>query len=79
MYFNTISFKNGRVLSFRTEIPYSVDKTADDWSVVTDAVTGQTLSFRGSEVVTIASAQQTEEKKKTTKKTPKIKASITTE
>lgn len=79
MYFNTISFKNGRVLSFRTEIPYSVDKTADDWSVVTDAVTGQTLSFRGSEVVTIASAKQTEEKKQPAKKKPKVKTSITTE
>lgn len=78
MYLNVISFKNGRVLSFRTETPYSVDKTSTEWSIITDAKTSQILSFRGSEVVTIATAKETTETKKNGKKRG-LKTSITNE
>lgn len=65
MYFNVISFKNGKTLQFQMETPYSVDKLKEpdpmdqygDWNLVTDATNGQTLSFRGAEVVTIASVE----------------------
>lgn len=64
MYLNVISFKNGKTLAFRTDTPYSVNKlnednTADrfgDWNLVTDSGTGEIMSFRGSEVVTISTA-----------------------
>lgn len=78
MYKNIVSFKNGRVMMFETEIPYSIEKTNDEWSVIVDAKTNQVLSFRGSEVVTIASAKIKAEPKKTSKK-PKIKTAITAE
>lgn len=62
MYLNVISFKNGKTLAFRTDTPYSVNKlnednTADrfgDWNLVTDSGTGEIMSFRGSEIVTIS-------------------------
>lgn len=64
MYLNVISFKNGKTLAFRTDTPYSVNKlnednTADrfgDWNLVTDNGTGEIMSFRGSEIVTISTA-----------------------
>lgn len=64
MYLNVISFKNGKTLAFRTDTPYSVNKlnednTADrfgDWNLVTDSGTGEIMSFRGSEIVTISTA-----------------------
>ena len=64
MYLNVISFKNGKTLAFRTDTPYSVnelneDNTADrfgDWNLVTDSGTGEIMSFRGSEIVTISTA-----------------------
>ena len=64
MYLNVISFKNGKTLAFRTDTPYSVNKlnednTADrfgDWNLVTDSRTGEIMSFRGSEIVTISTA-----------------------
>ena len=64
MYLNVISFKNGKTLAFRTDTPYSVNKlnednTADrfgDWNLVTDSGTGEIMSFRGSELVTISTA-----------------------
>ena len=64
MYLNVISFKNGKTLAFRTDKPYSVNKlnednTADrfgDWNLVTDSGTGEIMSFRGSEIVTISTA-----------------------
>lgn len=81
MYFNVISFKNGKTLGFQSETPYSVEKTANDWSVVTDAKTGQILSFRGSEVVTIATAkaEPKTENKTDKKKKPALKTSVETE
>lgn len=65
MYLNVISFKNGKTLQFQSVVPYSVDKVKEpspadqygDWNLVTDEVNGQTLSFRGSEIVTIASIE----------------------
>ena len=64
MYLNVISFKNGKTLAFRTDTAYSVNKldednTADrfgDWNLVTDSGTGEIMSFRGSEIVTISTA-----------------------
>nr|DAO87644.1 MAG TPA: hypothetical protein [Caudoviricetes sp.] len=56
MYLNVISFKNGKTLAFQSKVPYSVDKVVDNWNLVTDEVNGQILSFRGSEIVTIATA-----------------------
>ena len=78
MYRNIVSFKNGRAMTFDTEIPYSIDKTADEWSVIVDLKTNTTLSFKGSEVVTIASTEIKAEPKKTGKK-PAIKTTITEE
>lgn len=65
MYLNMISFKNGTRLQFQSLLPYSVDKIKEptpedqysDWNLITDERTGQILSFRGSEIVTIASAK----------------------
>lgn len=56
MYLNVISFKNGKTLAFQRKVPYSVDKVVDNWNLVTDEANGQILSFRGSEIVTIATA-----------------------
>lgn len=56
MYLNVISFKNGKTLAFQSKVPYSVDKVVDNWNLVTDEANGQILSFRGSEIVTIATA-----------------------
>lgn len=64
MYLNVISFKNGKTLQFQSVVPYSVDKVKEpspadqygDWNLVTDEVNGQILSFRGTEIVTIATA-----------------------
>lgn len=78
MFKNMVSFKNGRVMTFDTEVPYSIEKTKDEWSVIVDTKTNQVLSFKGSEVVTIASAEIKAEKKKTGKK-PAIKTAITEE
>lgn len=78
MYKNVVSLKNGRVMMFETEVPYSIEKTKEEWSVIVDTKTNQVLSFKGSEIVTIASAKVTVEKKKTSKK-PNIKTAITEE
>lgn len=56
MYLNVISFKNGKTLAFQSKVPYSVDKVVENWNLVTDAANGQILSFRGTEIVTIATA-----------------------
>ena len=79
MYKNIVSFKNGRVLMFETEVPYSIDKTKEEWSIIADTKTDQVLSFRGSEVVSIASAKVQAEPKKKTGKKPAIKTKITEE
>ena len=78
MFKNMVSFKNSRVMTFDTETPFSIDKLTDEWSVIVDAKTNQVLSFKNSEVVTIASAEIKAEKKKTGKK-PAIKTAITEE
>ena len=58
MYLNVISFKNGKTLAFQTKVPFSVDKLdGNEFLVVTDESNGQILSFRTSEVVTIANAK----------------------
>lgn len=54
MYLNVISFKNGKTLPFQTKVPFSLDKLENEWIVVTDEVNGRILSFKCSEVVTIA-------------------------
>ena len=56
MYLNVISFKNSKTLEFQSKVPYSVDKVVNNWNLVTDEANGQILSFRGSEIVTIATA-----------------------
>ena len=78
MYKNIVSFKNGRVLMFETNTPYSIDKTKEEWNIIVDTKTNHTLSFRGSEIVTIASAKIESETKKTGKK-QNIKTAITEE
>lgn len=64
MYLNVISFKNGKTLPFQTKVPFSLDKLDNEWIVVTDEVNGQILSFKCSEVVTIANAEVKEKSKK---------------
>jgi len=64
MYLNVISFKNGKTLPFQTKVPFSLDKLENEWIVVTDEVNGQILSFKTSEVVTIANAEVKEKSKK---------------
>jgi hypothetical protein len=64
MYLNVISFKNGKTLPFQTKVPFSLDKLDNEWIVVTDEVNGQILSFKTSEVVTIANAEVKEKSKK---------------
>lgn len=64
MYLNVISFKNGKTLPFQTKVPFSLDKLDNEWIVVTDEVNGQILSFKTSEVVTIANAVVKEKSKK---------------
>ena len=57
MYLNVLSFKNGKTLAFQTTIPFIIDKLeGNEFLVVTDEVNDQILSFRTSEVVTIANA-----------------------
>ena len=55
MYLTIITFKNGRAIPFQSEVPYSADKVVDGWNLITDKKTGQIISFRGEEIVTIAS------------------------
>lgn len=55
MYLTIITFKNGRAIPFQSEVPYSADKVTDGWNLITDKKTGQIISFRGEEIVTIAS------------------------
>lgn len=66
MYLNVISFKNGKTLPFQTKVPFSIDKLDNEWIVVTDEVNGQILSFKTSEVVTIANAVVKSESEKPT-------------
>lgn len=66
MYLNVISFKNGKTLPFQTKVPFSLDKLDNEWIVVTDEVNGQILSFKTSEVVTIANAVVKSESEKPT-------------
>ena len=67
MYLNVLSFKNGKTLAFQTKVPFSVDKLeGNEFLVVTDEANGQILSFRTSEVVTIANAVVNSEDKKPT-------------
>ena len=77
MYLNVISFKNGKTLAFQTKVPFSVDKLeGNEFLVVTDEVNGQILSFRTSEVVTIANAVV---KSTTCKKAKGFKTKVTEE
>ena len=66
MYLNVLSFKNGKTLPFQTKVPFSLDKLDNEWIVVTDEVNGQILSFKTSEVVTIANAVVKSESEKPT-------------
>lgn len=70
MYMNTISFKNGRLVGFRSEIPYSTDKVAEGWNIIVDDSTKAVVSFRGSEIVTLVSELERE------KTEPKLSANI---
>lgn len=87
MYINVVSFKNGHTVAFKTEAPFSVDQMADNWNLITDKDTGYIISFKGSEVVTIASKPVTKGDKlyprnntaKRTGKKPAIKTAVTTE
>ena len=74
MYLNTVCMKCGRVIPFQSVVPYSVDKIAEGWNLITDEVNGQIISIRGSEIASVCSqdceklAKSPEPKKNTTKK-----------
>lgn len=70
MYINTISFKNGRLVGFRSELPYSTDKIAEGWNIIVDDSTKAVVSFKGSEIVTLVSELERE------KKEPKLSDNI---
>ena len=73
MYLNVLSFKNGKTLAFQSKVPFSIDKLeGNDFLVITDESNGQILSFRTSEVVTIANA-----KSPTCKKAKGFKSTVT--
>lgn len=57
MYFNLITFRNGKSASFTTELPYSTDKVSEGWNVIAITDKKQTVSFRGSEVVSIVNQE----------------------
>ncbi|MDU3434306.1 MAG: hypothetical protein E6005_07690 [Peptostreptococcus sp.] len=71
MFINVLSFKNGKTIVFKSETPYSVNKLNEttgadkygDWNLVTDSSTGEVMSFRGTEVVTISTVPIKEELK----------------
>lgn len=63
MYTNTISFKNGRLVGFRSEIPFSTDKVAEGWNIIVDSSSGAVISFKGSEIVTLVSELEREKPK----------------
>jgi len=79
MYFNVVSFKNSKTVAFTSDVPFSIDKLGTDWSIVTDAKTGQVISFKNSEVTAILSNKvETKKSVKRTKK-PNIKTEIVSE
>lgn len=69
MYLNVITFKNSKTCAFTTELPYSTDKVSEGWNIIAITDKKQTVSFRGSEVVSIVNQEITGEIKK---KAPKI-------
>lgn len=73
MYLTIITFKNGRAIPFQSEVPYSADKVTDGWNLITDKKTGQIISFRGEEIVTIASRPDKRNLIDTRKKYPPVK------
>lgn len=79
MYFNVVSFKNSKTIAFTSEVPYSLDKLSTDWSIITDAKTGQIISFKNSEVTAILSNKVEANKGKKPKKKPNIKTEIVSE
>ena len=76
MYKNIVTFKNGRAMVFETNMPFSIDKLQNEWTIIIDSKTKTTLNFKSSEVVTIASSEIKQEKQ--TKKS-NIKTAITEE
>ena len=75
MYVNVLSFKNGKTLAFQSKVPFSIDKLeGNDFLVITDESNGQILSFKASEVVTIATI-----KAPTGRKTKGFKTKVTEE
>ena len=79
MYFNVVSFKNSKTVAFTSEVPYSLDKLSTDWSIITDAKTGQVISFKNSEVTAILSNKVEANNSKRRPRTPKIKTEIVSE
>lgn len=55
MYYNILTFKNGKAIPFTSETPFSIDKLDNEFIVVTDSKTGEIFSFRSADVVTISS------------------------
>lgn len=74
MYLNVVCLKCGRVIPFHSEVPYSVDKIAEGWNLLTDEVNAQIISIRGSEIASVCSqdydkaVESPEPKKNTPKK-----------
>ena len=79
MYFNVVSFKNSKTIAFTSEVPYSIDKLDAEWSIITDAKTGQVISFKNSEVTAILSNKVEAKKSAKPKKKPNVKTAIVSE
>lgn len=55
MYLNVVCLKCGKTIPFQSKVPYSVDKVAEGWNLLTDENNGQIISIRGSEIASICS------------------------
>ncbi|MEE3428401.1 MAG: hypothetical protein VZQ55_05490 [Ruminococcus sp.] len=77
MYINVLTFSNGKTIGCHTETPFSIDKLSipngedplSDWNTIFDEVNHESVNFRTSELVTIASAKLSPEEARKKKST----------
>lgn len=55
MYLNVVCLKCGKTIPFQSTVPYSVDKIADGWNIISDESNGQIVSIRGTEIASVCS------------------------